>query len=248
VNAQTLKDLGAVIRNCKRLKTIEFGECGDGMCELLEQVPNPSTCCVKILRLLSRGSLTSVAAEKLAGVLPLFINITALHLNLYDCCAAAVNKLVCSITHKTLKELVLWNISLTPAVGASLGRSLPEMSSLERLFITGVDSILQEEEMEALFGGMNKTFPALQFVTLGNFQARGSLAPLTKRVQFFPNLKYLCPCFLDMDGHDLHCLLDSLRSIPNLKNLNLRGNPLGSRDEVQSIVKQVLPQVDLSYL
>jgi len=248
VNAQTLKDLGAVIRNCKHLKTIEFGECGEGMCELLEQVPNPSTCCVKIGGPTSQCSLTSVAAEKLAGVLPRFINITALSLNLYDCCAAAVNKLVCSITHKTLKELVLCGISLTLVAAASLGRSLPEMSSLKRLLISGVyESILQEEEMEALFGGMNKTFPALQLLGLYNFNARGSLAPLTKRVQFFPNLLVLGLDNLIMDERDFHGLLDSLRFIPDLEELILTDNPLASLDELRSIVQQALPQVHLSY-
>jgi len=38
---------------------------------------------------------------------------------------------------------------------------------LEALHLFGVEgSILQEEEMEALFGGMNKTFPALQWLQL----------------------------------------------------------------------------------
>ena len=248
VNAQTLKDLGAVVRNCKHLKTIEFRKCRDGMCELLEQVPNPCTCCVNIGSLLSQCSLTSVEAEKLAGVLPRFINITALYLRLRDCCAAAVNKLVSSISRKTLKKLSLHNISLTPAAAAPLGRSLPEMSSLETLELTGADgSILQEEEMEALFGGMNGTFPALQWLDLKNFNARGSLAPLTKRVQFFPNLTRLVLWSLNMDERDLHCLLESLRSISNLKDLNLTWNPLGSRDEVRSVVQQALPQVRLSY-
>ena len=112
VNAQTLKDLGAVIRNCKQLKTIEFGKCGDGMRELLEQVPNPSTCYVNIGGPLSQGSLTSLQPATMA-VSPRFINITALKLRLPDCCAAAVNKLVSS--------------RLAPAAAAALGWLLPRM-------------------------------------------------------------------------------------------------------------------------
>jgi len=50
-----------------------------------------------------------------------------------------------------------------------------------------------------------------------------------------------------MDERDLHGLLDSLRSIPNLKELILRFNPLSSRDEVLSFVQQALPQVHLDY-
>ena len=140
-NAQTFIDLGAVVRNCKQLKNIEFQQCGSGICELLDQIPNSSTCSLKrvnsFMTILLRPfdspySLTSVEAEKLAGVLPRF-NVTVLWLELVDCCAAAVNKLVCSITHKTLLVLILHNISLTPVAVATLGWSLPEMSSLRRL-------------------------------------------------------------------------------------------------------------------
>ena len=160
-NAQTFKDLGVVFRDCKHLKTIEFVSCGSGICALLDQIPNSRTCLLKI-NFNPADSLTSVEAEKLSGVLPRF-NVTPLDLQLFDCCAAAVNKLVCSITLKTLQ--------------------------LKKLKLTGVDeSILQVEEMEALFGRINEAFSALEFVSLGNFNARGNLAPLTKRVHFFPNL------------------------------------------------------------
>ena len=254
--AQAFKDLGAVFRNCKHLKTIQLKRCGDAMCELLDHIPNSSSCslkidCVRIIRLLwsldSVYLLTSVGAKKLAGVLPRF-NVTALRLELHDCCAAAVNRLFCSITHKTLRELTLRGVSLTPAAAAALGGSLPKMCSLKELELTGViRSILQAKEMEALFGGINETFSALERLTLCYFNARGSLAPLAKRVHFFPKLTRLELSSLNMDERDLHCLLDSLRSIPNPPKLILFLNPLGSRDRVQSMVQQALPQVDLLY-
>ena len=260
VNAQTLKDLGVGLRNCKHLKKLKFADCGDGMSDLLDQIRNPSTCSLKIGRAGDSlyvspygigGSfckLTSVEAEKLAGVLPRFNNVTILKLVVVDCCAAAVNKLVSSITHKTLRKLSLCDISLTPVAAAALGRSLPELSSLEEFSLTGVDgSILQVEEMKALFGGMNKTFPALKALSLENFNAGGSLAPLTKRVHFFPNLSLLSLSRFNMDEGDLHGLLESLRYIRNLIGLALNGNPLGSQDRVNSIVKQTLPQVYLCY-
>ena len=245
LNAQSLKDLGAAIRNCKHLKTIVFDKFGDSLSELLDQIRNPSTCCVKISTLLSQNacSLTSVGAEKLAGVLPRFINITTLHLVLHNCCAAALNKLVGSITHKTLKELHLCGVTLTPAAAAALGRSLSDLSSLETFALTGVDgSILPVKEMETLFGGI-KVLPALRWLSLEKFNARGSLTPLTKRIRFFPNLHGLVLVHLNMDDRDLHGLLESLRF--NLKILSLIGNPLGSRDRVYSIVKQALPHVYL---
>ena len=234
-NGQNVKDLGAVIRNCKHLEMIELVKCGDDVCELLDQVPNPSTCsfsfcgdhCFDLGFDVEAGccTLRLVEAEKLAGVLPRF-NITALHLVSDDCYDAAVKR-------RTL---------------AAVGQSLGEMSSLKELKLIGLnEDILQAEEMEALFGGINKTLPSLQVLTLWNFNARGSLAPLTKRFQFFPNLSRLSLKLLNMDEHDLRGLLESLTSCPNLKSLELSGNPLGSQDRVESIVKQALPQVDLYY-
>ena len=257
VVAQSFKDLGAIFRNCKHLKTIQLTRCGDAVCELLAHIPNSSTCSLKIdcvgsLSLLrsqdSVHSLRSFGAKKLAGVLPRF-NVTVLRLELHDyCCEAAVKKLISSITHKTLRELSLKYVSLTPTVAAALGQLLPEMSSLEELQLMGVNgSILQAEEMEALFGGIDETFSALKRLILLSFNARGSLASLTKRFHFFPNLAFLVLSALNMDERDLHGLLESLRSFPNPLTLFLRSNPLGSRDRVQSMVQQALPQVDLFY-
>ena len=246
-NAQYLKDLGGDIRNSIHLKTIKIVQCGDGARELLDQVPNPSTCS------LSFGgnhwpccSLTLFEAEKLVGVLPR-LNVTALHLDLHDCCAAAVSRL-CSITHQTLKKLSLKNVRWTLATATALGQSLSEMSSLGELDLNGMDeSILQSEEMEALFGGINKTLSSLQVLSLWHFNARGSLAPLTKRFQFFPNLFDLSLLRLNMDEHDLRGLLESLTSCPNLMLLDLSGNPLGSQDRLESIVEQAMPLVELYY-
>ena len=249
VNAQTLKDLGVVFKNCEHLKQLHFVGCGDGMSDLLDQIRNPSTCSLYISRVFgSFCLLTSVEAQKLAGVLPRFKNIITLKFDFVDCCAAAINKLVSGITHKTLQELSLRGISLTPVAASALGRSLPQLSSLEEFELTGVNgSILQVEEMEALFGGMNKTLPALKQLALRNFNAGGSLASLTNCFHFFPNLIVLDLSDLNMDEYDLHGLLESLRSIPNLRVLFLSANPLGSHNRVHSIVEQTLPRVRLLY-
>ncbi|KAJ7385488.1 hypothetical protein OS493_015058 [Desmophyllum pertusum] len=141
------------------------------------------------------------------------------------CCTAEVNTAV-GFTHKTLKGLVLSGISLTPAVAAVLGRSLPEMS-LKMLWLTGADgSIFQGEEMEALFGGFNKTLP-LEFLTFSGFSVISCLAPLTKSFRYFPNLTKLELTKLHMNEHDLRGLLESLRFIPNLEELSVTAEPLG---------------------
>ena len=124
VNAQALKYLHAVIKNCRHLKSIKFERCG--VLEVLEQAPNPDACSLKIgfiWPVRHSCSLTSAGAERLAGVSPQFTNITCLDLLVVDCCAVAVNKLVSSITHKTLQELKLSDINLTLAAVAAFGRS-----------------------------------------------------------------------------------------------------------------------------
>ena len=253
VTEQTVKCLGTGIRNCKSLKSIEFDESTKSACELLEQIQNPRVCRLKLGTVTAfvnnKWSVTSAEAVKLAGLLPRFNNLIELNLNLYDCCAVAVNKLVSSITHKTLERLGLWNIRLTPAAAAALGRSLSEMSSLETLVLTGADgSISQAEELEALLGGFNKTFPALHWFQFSNFAVKGCLAPLTELFRFFPSLRIVVLQNLNLDERDLPGLLESLKSIRDLRHLWLDDNPLGDKDKVQSIVKQALPQVRLIYL
>ncbi|KAJ7372140.1 hypothetical protein OS493_020566 [Desmophyllum pertusum] len=175
---------------------------------------------------LSPCVLTSVGTVKLASLLPRFNNIIKLCLDLSDCCASAVDTLVPSITHKTLRRLGLSGISLTPAVAAALGRSLPEMSSLEKLELTGAKgSIVQAEEMEALFGGFNKTLP-LEHLTFSGFSVSGCLAPLTKSFRFFPNLRNLYLGEFNMDERNLCHLLESLTFIPNLEELRVTGKQL----------------------
>ena len=222
LDSQPMRDIGAAIRNGKYLRSIEINGRNDYISDLLEQVPNPSGCSLKIT-----STLTSVKAVKLAVLLPRFKNITVLNLDLSGCCTAAVDTLVVSITHNTLQELELSGISLSPAAAVSLGRSLPEMSSLQIFKLTGVDgSILQAEEMEAVFGGFNKTLP-LHWLTFSGFNVRGCLAPLTKSFRFFPNLRELCFGEFNLDERNLCCLLESLRFIPNLEKLSAKGKPFG---------------------
>ena len=87
-----------------------------------------------------------------------------------------LDTLVASMTYKTsitYKILELSGISLSPAAAAALGRSLPEMSSLQVLKLTRLNgSILEAEEIEALFGEFNKTLP-LSRHTLSGFSVRG---------------------------------------------------------------------------
>jgi len=133
---------------------------------------------------------------------------------------------VISSTRMNRKKVQLEGIILTPAVAAALGRSLPKMSSLETLVLSGVNGrTVQAEEMEALFGGFNKALPLYRLSFTG-FCVRGCLAPLIKSLLFFPNLAELFLEKFSMDAYDLCGLVESLRYIPNLRELALRGTPL----------------------
>ena len=229
---QTAKELGAVIGNCKLdLSRIAVKGVDDSICYLLEQVRNPSKCSVSIGKftpprfngfpfpIFYSTHLTSVGAVRLASLLPRFNNVIAFNLDLRVCSAAAEDTLVANITHETLEQLILGGIIITPAATKTLGRSLPGMSSLQELVLTGFDgSILQTEEMEALFGGFNKSM-SLHKLTFSGFNVRGCLAPLIKSLPFFPNLRELRLEKLNIDEHDQCSLLKSFGflTVTNLK-------------------------------
>ena len=58
-----------------------------------------------------------------------------------DSCTAKGNT-VGGFPLKTLKELTLYKVCLTPAVATMLGQILPEMSSLQELVLTGQMEVL----------------------------------------------------------------------------------------------------------
>ena len=153
--------------------------------------------------------LKTSGAMKFASLISMFDNIITLCLGLSNCSSAVADTLVANITHHTLEGLALHGTRLTPAAVASLGRLLPEMSSLEVLKITGVDgSILEADEIEALFGGFNKPLP-LHRLTFSSFRVRGCLSPVYRNLHFFPSLRELNLDDLDMGEHDC-CFLNAL--------------------------------------
>ena len=228
---QTVKCLVTIFRDCKNLKTISFGHVTKSTCELLEYVPNPRTCRVKLgdsLTLFNSDgpSLTSANVMKLAGLLPQIVNLISLGLKLNDCCAEAVTKLVCSITHKTLEKLTLHGTILTPDTAADLGRLLSEMSSLRELSLSAPT-------------GSDTTSLVLQWFKCSDVRAGGC--------RFFPSLQIVSLSRLNLNERDLRELLENLKLIPNLRELSLPENPLGDWKRVHSMVKQALPQVEFFY-
>ena len=224
-----MKDLGAVIKNCTYLMSIDVHRMGDSVCEFLQQVPNPSKC---DLKLMSKGT------EELAEFLPSFENITELCICFDRCCAEnAIMRLVSSITHKSLVFLSLREIHLTPAVAAALGLLFQRLSSLQNLLLKGKgDTSLNVEDMLALFGRIDKDMP-LKSLTFSNVSVSGSLNPLTSKLYFFPHLTRLDLECLDLDEYHLQDLETTFSDIPNLESLSLRGNAL---DHLQKLLASFL--------
>ena len=231
LSSQTVKALGAVIGNFEHLSRIEVMNCDDSICHLLEHVRNPSKCFLRLtigsysagfLRRRCGVHLTSDEAVRLASLLSRFNNVIALNLDLTDCCTAALNTLVTSVTHKTFEKLTLTGINLTLAVAKALGRSLPEMSSLQGLELSGLGGgILQAEEMEALFGGFNNSMP-LSKLTFSGFNVRGCLVPLIKSLPLFPNLRELKLEKLNIDEHDQCSLLKNFPFLTQLRSFQVQ--------------------------
>ena len=241
VNERMMKCLVTIFRDCKNLKNILFQSVTKRTCELLQYVPNPRTCRVHLGQTLSFSlcgpSLPSADVTKLAGLLPQFKNLASLKLYFNDCCAEAVNKLFSSITHKTLEELELYGIILTPNTAAALGRSISEMSSLLHLSISGPErGFLETNEIEASPTEFDRTSLVSQLFTFN-----------TGGCRFLPSLRDLELSRLNLNERGLRELLDNWKFFSELRYLSLYDNPLGDKDTVHSMVKKALPRVHVFY-
>ena len=193
---------------------------------------------------LEKIHLTPVVAVVLVQLLSKLSALRTLTISsLTECSDEAVTRLIDGINHKTLEELELSEMNLTSAVAESLGRSLPELSALQTLKISGLgDSRLQHKEVEALFGRFNRP-SSLKELWFNDFTARGSLAPLMKNLCLLPCLKVLRLEDLAMDEADLSDMLENLKFTPDLHRLYLRGNRLGHA--VRSMIPYLLKQQKL---
>ena len=188
--------------------------------------------------------LTPAVAEVLIQLLPKLSALRTLKIrSLTECSDEAVTRLIAGINHKTLEELELSEMNLTSAVAESLGRSLPELSALRTLRISGsVGWSLQHKELEALFGRFSRP-SSLTELYITRFSARGSLGSIANNLCFFPSLRVLELEDLKMGEADLSDLLENLKFTPNLRSLSLIGNPLGHA--IRSMIPYLIEQQKL---
>lgn len=178
-------ELPGVIKRCYHLESVEVSHSGESLCQLLVQVPIPSRCSLSI----ESCWLSSAGAVNLASMLLKLGNVNRLGLHLGECSDDAGERLGDALINlKSLKNLKLSSISLTSAVAAALGQSLPELSALQLLEIEGSfkgHSLQCKAEMETLFHSFNRPF-GLKFLKIVRFNARGTLHHLNKKLCFFP--------------------------------------------------------------
>ena len=225
--AEVLVQLLPKLSALETLKISSLTECSDEAVTRLIAGINHKT--LEKLEL-SEMNLTSAVAESLGRSLPELSALETLKISpcsLTECSDEALTRLIDGINHKTLERLKLSKMNLTSAVAESLGRSLPELSALETLALSGSDGCnLQQKEMEALFGRFSRP-SSLRRLSITCFSARGSLASLAKNLCFFPCLKSLQLEDLDMGEADFRSFLENLKYIPDLHRLYLTDNPLG---------------------
>ena len=241
--AEVLVQLLPKLSALQALKIKSLTECSDEAVTRLIDSINHKT--LEELEL-SEMNLTSAVAESLGRSLPELSALETLKMSpcsLTECSDEAVTRLIDGINHKTLVGLELSEMNLTSAVAESLGRSLPELSALETLLLSGSDGCnLQQKEMEALFGRFSRP-SSLRTLSITCFSARGSLASLAKNLCFFPCLERLQLEDLDMGEADLCSFLENLKYIPDLRRLHLMYNPL--RQAVRLMAPFLLKQKKL---
>ena len=259
------KALGQLLPELSALRTLSLGsltECSDeAVTKLVASIRHKN-----LAQLYLRGiNLTSAVAEALGQLLREPPSLQTLEFCFSDGCtlwlwfvvfigklstleirgltessAEVVLSLIEVIKNWIITELTLSNIALTSAVTEALAQSLPELSSLQTLRISGSDGCsLQNKELEALFGRFNRP-SSLTELSITLFSARGSLGSIASNLRFFPSLRVLLLADLDMGEADLSDLLKNLKFTPDLRSLSLMGNPLGHA--VRSMIPYLIEQ------
>ena len=259
------KALGQLLPELSALRTLSLGsltECSDeAVTKLVASIRHKN-----LAQLYLRGiNLTSAVAEALGQLLREPPSLQTLEFCFSDGCtlwlwfvvfiwkistleirgltessAEVVLSLIEVIKNWIITELTLSNIALTSTVTEALAQSLPELSSLQTLRISGSDGCsLQNKELEALFGRFNRP-SSLTELSITLFSARGSLGSIANNLRFFPSLRVLLLADLDMGEADLSDLLKNLKFTPDLRSLSLMGNPLGHA--VRSMIPYLIEQ------
>ena len=112
---------------------------------------------------LRETNMTSTLTEALSQSLPELSALRTLKISSStECSDKAVTKLVAAIKHKTLEELELSKVNLPLAAAEAFGKSLPELSALRRLKVSGLTHCCNEAVTKFVAAIKHKTLEELQ--------------------------------------------------------------------------------------
>ena len=176
---------------------------------------------------LSEINLTLPAAEALGQVLPELSALGRLEISgLTECSDDVVTKLVAAIKHKTLENLNLSAINLTSVAAESLGQSLPELSALETLTISGLTECSDEAVTKLVSAIKHMTIEALELSEM-NLTLAAAVA-LSQSLSELPSLQELL-----ISGTDGCCLQ---LGFPTLRELQINGVNQFSAEAVTRLI------------
>ena len=145
---------------------------------------------------LSEINMTSAATEALGQSLPELSALQTLKLSgLTECSDQAVTKLIATIKHKTLEKLELSEINLASVAAEALGQSLPELTALRTLMISGLTECSDEAVKELVTAIKLKTLEELELSEM-NLTSAAAVA-LGQSLSELPSLQNLTISGLD---------------------------------------------------
>ena len=145
---------------------------------------------------LSEINMTSAATEALGQSLPELSALQTLKLSgLTECSDQAVTKLIATIKHKTLEKLELSEINLASVAAEVLGQSLPELTALRTLMISGLTKCSDEAVKELVTAIKLKTLEELELSGMNLTSA--AVVALGQSLSELPSLQNLTVSGLD---------------------------------------------------
>ena len=138
--------------------------------------------------------LTSAVTEALGQLLRELSALKTLRISgLVKCSDDAVTKLVFAIKHKTLEELELFVMNLTSTVAESLAQSLPELSALRTLRVSGLIECSDEAFTKLVTTIKHKTLEELELSKINLTSAvAGALSQWLPKLSALKILKISC--------------------------------------------------------
>ena len=181
---------------------------------------------------LSEIPLTSAAAEMFCHWLPGLPALRTLTMSgLPVCYDDAVAKLIHTVKHKTLEKLTLREVNLTSAVVEALGQSLPELSALQTLEISGSDGC----SLYAEFENINSKFMIIGGLTDCFTEAITTLISPIK----LKTLEHLVMREINLTSSVAEVLGRWLSKVPGLRKLTISGSAECSDEAVARVVSAI---------